>query len=248
MYRLGKSSVLVHGGRENKLEGVIKWTNVGKFWEAGKQREHQEFLAMQTERAKEETITSSEGIVYSWDLTQKDIDEITPDVKTITVDGEEAVERVTGQIREGLWVQLLGTDGTDEVDRTPPSLTPARVTGGEGITLEELGRRVKVSLKGEQGLVDEKVNWVAGSDYEMSIEGSEVGADAHMRLDEDLFFFFFLSILACSLDHGEVPWVPKVPSAQGQGRMTIYKIITHANTKEKVFVHHKQSHTLVTSK
>ena len=145
---------------------------------------------MQTERAKEETITSSEGIVYSWDLTQKDIDEITPDVKTITVDGEEAVERVTGQIREGLWVQLLGTDGTDEVDRTPPSLTPARVTGGEGITLEELGRRVKVSLKGEQGLVDEKVNWVAGSDYEMSIEGSEVGADAHMRLDEDLFFFF----------------------------------------------------------
>ena len=35
----GKSSVLVHRGRQYKLEEVTKWTNLGKFEEAGKQRE-----------------------------------------------------------------------------------------------------------------------------------------------------------------------------------------------------------------
>ena len=62
------------------------------------------------------------------------------------------------------------------------------------------------------------------------------------------FFFLFKLLVACSLDHGEIPWVQKVPSAQGQGRTTIYIIITHTNTKEKVFVHHKQSRTQFTSR
>ena len=59
---------------------------------------------MQAERAKEATITSSEGTVYTWDLTQQLIDEIAPEVEAVVVDGEEAIKRVTGLIREGLWV------------------------------------------------------------------------------------------------------------------------------------------------
>ena len=66
----GKSSVLVHGGRQHKLEEVTKWTNLGKFEEEDKGRELREFLAMQVERVKETTLTSSGGTVFTWDLTQ----------------------------------------------------------------------------------------------------------------------------------------------------------------------------------
>ena len=181
----GKSSVLVHGGRQYKLEEVTKWTNLGKFEEADKQRELQEFLARQAERVKEATITSSEGTVYTWDLTQQVIDEIAPEVEAVVVDGEEAIERVTGLIREGLWVQLWGSDESDEADFTPPSPTPAGVAGGKGITLEELGRSVKIPLNEDEGLFDEEGNWVAGSDYEMSVGGSDGEADADIKLDGD---------------------------------------------------------------
>ena len=181
----GKSSVLVHGGRQYKLEEVTKWTNLGKFEEADKRRELQEFLAMQVERAKEATTTSSEGTVYTWDLTQQVIDEIAPEVEAVVVDGEEAIERVTGLIREGLWVQLWGSDESDGADLTPPSPTPAGVAEGEGITLEELGKSVKIPLNEDEGLFDEEGNCVAGSDYEMSVGGSEAGADIDMKIDED---------------------------------------------------------------
>ena len=100
----GKSSVVVHGGRQYKLEEVTKWTNLGKFEEADKNRKLQEFLAMQGDRAKEATIPSWEGTVYTCHLTQKDIDEVAPQIELVTVDGEEAVETVTGLLREGLWV------------------------------------------------------------------------------------------------------------------------------------------------
>ena len=181
----GKSSVLVHGGRQYKFEEVTKWTNLGKFEEADKRRELQEFLAMQVERAKEATTTSSEGTVYTWDLTQQVIDEIAPEVEAVVVDGEEAIERVTGLIREGLWVQLWGSDESDGADLTPPSPTPAGVAEGEGITLEDLGRSVKIPLNEDEGLFDEEGNWVAGSDYKMSVGGSEAGADTDMKMDED---------------------------------------------------------------
>ena len=181
----GKSSVLVHRRRQYKLEEVIKWINLGNSEEADKRRELQEFLGMQVERAKETTITSSEGTVYTWDLTQQVIDEIAPEVEAVVVDGEEAIERVTGLIREGLWVQLWGSDESDEADLTPPSPTPAGVAGGEGITLEELGRSVKIPLNEDEGLIDEEGNWVAGSDYGMSVEGSDAGKDTDMKMDED---------------------------------------------------------------
>ena len=63
-----------------------------------------------------------------------------------------------------------------------------------------------------------------------------------------LFFFFFLIITRMRLRPWQDPWVPKVPSAQGQGRTTIYTIITLTKTKETVFVHHKQSHAQVRSR
>ena len=59
------------------------------------------------------------------------------------------------------------------------------MAGGEGITLEALGRSVKIRLNEDEGLIDEEGNWVAGSDYEMSIGGSEAGADIDMKMDED---------------------------------------------------------------
>lgn len=87
------------------------------------------------ERAKKATITSSEGRIYTWDLTQPVTDEIAPEVDAVVVDGEQEMERVTGLIREGLWVQLCRSDEPDGADPTPPSPTPAGVAGGEGITL-----------------------------------------------------------------------------------------------------------------
>ena len=181
----GKSSVLVHGGRHYKLEEVTKWTNLGKFEESGKQRELQEFLAMQAERAKEATITSSEGTVYTWDLTQQVIDEIVPEVEAVVVDGKQVIERVTGLIREGLWVQLWGSNESDEANFTSPSPTPAGVAGGKGITLEELSRSVKTQLNEDEGLVDKEGNWVVSSDYKMSVGGLDVEADTDMKLDGD---------------------------------------------------------------
>lgn len=86
-------------------------------------------------------MTSSEGMVYNWDLTQQVIDEITSEVEAVVVDGEEAIERVNGLIGEGLWVQLWGLDESDRADATPPSPTPAGVPAGEGITLKEPSRR-----------------------------------------------------------------------------------------------------------
>ena len=88
-------------------------------------------------------------------------------------------------IREGLWVQLWGSDESDGADLTPPSPTPAGVAEGEGITLEELGKSVKIPLNEDEGLFDEEGNCVAGSDYEMSVGGSEAGADIDMKIDED---------------------------------------------------------------
>lgn len=88
------------------MEEVTKRTNLGRFEEANKRRELQEFLAIQAERVKEATMTSSKGTVYNWDLTQQVIDEIASKVEAVVVDGEEARERVNGLIREGLWVQL----------------------------------------------------------------------------------------------------------------------------------------------
>ena len=103
----------------------------------------------------------------------------------MVVDGEEAIERVTGLIREGLWVQLWGSDESDGADLAPPSPTPAGVAGGEGITLEELGRSVKIPLNEDEGLIAKEGIWIAGSDYEMSVGGSEAGADTDMKMDED---------------------------------------------------------------
>ena len=106
-------------------------------------------------------------------------------MEAVVVDGEEAIERVTGLIKEGLWVQIWGSDESDGADLTPPSPTPAGVAGGEGITQEELGRSVKIPLNEDKGLIDEEGNWAAGSDYEMSVGGSDAGADTDMKMDED---------------------------------------------------------------
>lgn len=97
----------MHGGRQYKLEEVTKWKNLGKFAEGNERRELEEFLATQVSRAKEASIASTEGTVFTWDLTQKTIDEIAPDVERVTTD-EEAVERVVTLIKEGLWVQEWG--------------------------------------------------------------------------------------------------------------------------------------------
>ena len=59
------------------------------------------------------------------------------------------------------------------------------MAGGEGITLEGLGRSVKIPMNEDKGRIDEEGNWVAGSDYEMSVGGSDAGADTDMRMDED---------------------------------------------------------------
>ena len=48
-----------------------------------------------------------------------------------------------------------------------------------------MGRSVKIPLNEDEGLIDEEGNWVAGSDYEMSVGGSDVGADTDMKMDED---------------------------------------------------------------
>ena len=34
------------------------------------------------------------------------MDEIAPEVEAVVIDGEEAIERVSGLIKEGLWVQI----------------------------------------------------------------------------------------------------------------------------------------------
>ena len=98
----GKSRVLVHKRRQYKLEEVTKWTNLGKFVEADKKRELQELLHMQVDRAKEATITFSEGTVHTWELSQKVIDEVASEIELVTVNGKEVVDRVVGLLREGL--------------------------------------------------------------------------------------------------------------------------------------------------
>lgn len=57
----GKSSMLVHGRRHHKLEEVTGWKNLGRFEGVEERKQLQEFLASQSLRAKDATITSSKG-------------------------------------------------------------------------------------------------------------------------------------------------------------------------------------------
>lgn len=132
----GKSRVLVHKRRQYKLEEVTKWTNLGKFEEADKKRQLHELLLMLVDRAKEATITFSEGTVHTWDLSQKVIDEVASEIELVTENGKEVVERVVRLLREGLWVQEWGLDDLEKVDLTPFSPTSAKVTDGERITMK----------------------------------------------------------------------------------------------------------------
>ena len=82
------------------MDESTKWTNIGKLM-AGTE-DHQKLVAVAAEALGEACMTQMTGeSVFDWPQTKEELDRRYPDKEHIVVDGEEAVERLIGLLREG---------------------------------------------------------------------------------------------------------------------------------------------------
>ena len=119
-----KKSTILFETRQYTLDESTRWTNMAKFM-AGTE-DHEKLFAVAAEAFGEACMTQMSGeSVFDWPQTQEDLDRRYPDKEHIVVDGEEAVERLMGLLREGTWlVEDNGmTDGGLSGER-PETPTP----------------------------------------------------------------------------------------------------------------------------
>ena len=97
---------------------------MGKFT-AGTE-DHKKLVATAAEAFGEACMTQMSGeSVFDWPQTQEELDRRYPNKEHIVVDGEEAVERLMGLLREGTWlVEDNGMTDGDLSGERPDTPTP----------------------------------------------------------------------------------------------------------------------------
>ena len=130
---------------------------MGRF--ASGQEGHEELIEV-TKKAQPEALISqqSEETVFTWPRTQEEMDRMYPDKETLVVDGEEAVMRVMGLLKEGTCLKEEVEEGDEgEVDERPDTSTPLeRVLVKPGVeTIESLSQ--SLGIRGE-ATIDEDIN------------------------------------------------------------------------------------------
>ena len=134
---------------------------MGKF--AAGTEDHQKLVEAATEAFGEACMTQmSVESVFDWPHTLEELDRSYPDKEHIMVDGEEAVERLMGLLREGTWLvednEMTDGDLSGERLETP---TPNRgggtgATGGESIESlsQKLGTKNEEEEDGDVDMTD----------------------------------------------------------------------------------------------